>query len=225
MRRRRKDRAPARSLPRLRLLERATNEHLHELLPVPGARERVGRRARALGGTLRRRGGVGAAGELLLDTRRSDRAVGHVREGDRRPAPVLRERGDADERPVLRPAVELQVAPAATGGLRDTDLGQDLVGRQVGFEQALEEVARGDVANATRPRTTISAPSATRTVGMSRPGRRAPPSRRSSRRADLRVADLARRVRRSGTAPAGPRCSPRRGAASAPRSRPRRRPP
>ena len=53
-------RASPRCPPCLRLLERSAHQHLHELPAVLGAREGVGRRPRALRGSLRRRRRIGA---------------------------------------------------------------------------------------------------------------------------------------------------------------------
>src|ERR671919_1727112 len=123
-----------------RLLERAPDEDLDELVTILGACERVRRRTGVLGCALGRSRGIGAPGELLLDAGGVHRPVGHVRErhGGRRA--VRRERGDSDERPVLRAPIELQVAPPSPGGRGHTDLGEDLVRREIGLEQSSEEV-------------------------------------------------------------------------------------
>src|SRR5918994_2882272 len=94
-----------------RLLERAPDEDLDELVAILGACERVRRRTGVLGCALRRFRGIGATGELLLDACGVHRPVGHVRERHGGPRAGRRERRDSDERPVLRASVELQVAP------------------------------------------------------------------------------------------------------------------
>ncbi len=46
--------------------------------------------------------------------------------------------------PVERPLAELEVAPPGAAGLRDADLGDDLVLGEGGLEEPVEEVGRGD---------------------------------------------------------------------------------
>ena len=95
-----------------RLLQRAPREHAREVLAELGARRRVARRARALGRLLGRVGRVGAGGERLLDRLAREPASGPCSSARRRAEPFERDRGHADGRPVLRAAVELDVATA-----------------------------------------------------------------------------------------------------------------
>jgi hypothetical protein len=129
--------------------------------------------------------------------RRRDRRRSPTRPRRRWPHvhPAVRpDRRDADDRPVLRPALELHEAP--TGGrLRDPDLREDLVGRERRFEQGGEEVAGRDRPGPTR--------SLRDELGVERQqdgrhvaGRVTVRDRSADRAhvADLRIADLTRRV-------------------------------
>ena len=144
-----------------------------------------------------------ASADATLEARIGDRA--HVDEPDAGVA-VAPPRGDADDRPVLGPPVELLEPPPGALHLRHADLGEQLVGRQRGGEEALEEVGGGDLARAVgalgdvgRARARASSP-AGRT-----PGRRGRSSRRScpggapaDRRRGWRRGPAAGRARRAG---------------------------
>ena len=109
--------------------------------------------------------------------------------------PVRGERGDADERPVLRAAVELHVAPPAAGRLRDPDLGRG--------PRSAAGRARTGLGRSRPPR-----PCASRRSGPGRrTRRRARAARSGMSRGRVRVRDRsADRARRGG--PAGHRsCS------------------
>src|ERR687891_2281798 len=82
-----------------RLLERAPDEDLDELVTILGACERVGRRTGVLGSALGGSRGIRPTGELLLDTRGMHRPVGHVRERHGGGGAVRRERRAPHERP------------------------------------------------------------------------------------------------------------------------------
>src|SRR5262245_46928384 len=127
--------------------ERAPDEDTREVLSVLGCRVDVGGR---LGPVRRLRGGFldgCAAGERLFDGDRPERRPTHVHERDTRRAVPDRHR--ADDRPVLRPALELLVREP-TRRLRDSDLGEQLVGLEDGLEEPVKELGRADSPFTTR---------------------------------------------------------------------------
>ena len=96
---------------------------------------------------------------------------------------VVAHGGHADDRPVLGPPVELLERPPGAGHLRHPDLGEQLVGRERGLEEALKKSRDGDLALAVRARAPrIVPPSASTTAGqVRRRDRRGRASRRSCR--------------------------------------------
>ena len=100
--------------------------------------------------------GSAPAAHACLRRARPERRRAHADERDRglRDAAVRapRDRGDADRRPVLRAAPELEVAPAVVAGqLRHPHLGHDLLRPDRRLEDAAEEVRRRNGADAVRP--------------------------------------------------------------------------
>ncbi len=146
--------------------------------------------AGTFGGVRGRLGGRRAGGQRGFHPGGAQRRSSHVDQGD---AAVLD--GAADDGPVDRPLGELLERPAAGGGLRHPDLGEQFVWLELGLEQALEEL----------PDTDLPAP-----VGPARDDRRVQREQdggqvgggvgvrdRAADRAavpDLRIPDLARRV-------------------------------
>ncbi len=151
----------------------------------------VGGGTGALGGA---GGGVGRgrpAGQGGLHSGGAQRGPAHV---DQRHVAALN--GDADDGPVDGPLGELLERPAAGTGLRHPDLGEQLGRLEHGLEQALEELADRDLPE------TVGTPGDQRGIqreqhrGQVR-GRVGVRDRAADGAAvpDLRVADLARRVR------------------------------
>ena len=69
---------------------------------------------------------------------------GRVHEGDVR-ATVHSSGDDTHDRPILRAAIELLEAEAVRSGLRNSDLGEQLVGCERGLEEASEEFRRANL--------------------------------------------------------------------------------
>jgi len=129
-----------------------------EVATVLGARVGVAGRVGALIGAACGLFGRRALRECGLDSARAKRCAAHVHERDVRSC-RCRRRDGTDDRPVLRPAVEL-LEPEAASRDWDADLGEQLVRLDRRLEEPLEEVRCRDLALAVRSRTTRVASSA-----------------------------------------------------------------
>ena len=170
------------------------HEHLGEMHAVLGRGVEVALRI-GLGGRLL--GGIGdrrARRQRRRHARGQDRGRAHV-DQPHAALTVAAPGGHTDDRPVLGAAVELLEAPAGTVHLRHADLGEHLVGRERGGEEALEEVGRRDLAGAVRALRHVGGTERQRVGGQV--ARRVAVGDRATDRAavtHLRIADVAGRM-------------------------------
>ena len=163
-------------------LERAPHEHLREMRAVLGRRVEVGRRLGADGGFARAASAADAPCVSAFSTAVARSGVEPMLTSATWVPPFTR----AATAPTIAQSwarrLNFSYAKPAAPLLRHLDLGEQLVGRERGLEEALEEVGRRDRARR-RPgpatRTSRRARAAPR-AGRSR-GRRARPNRRSCR--------------------------------------------
>ena len=151
--------------------ERAADEHAREVLAVLGRRVEVAASVRCLRPRARPRRPRTRPARAPARPRVARSGVRPMFTSATCVPPFDARRDRADDRPVLGAPVELLVREARRAGLGHADLGEQLVGRERGLEEAEEEVGRGDRrARRSGPAPRTSASSASSTAGRSEAG-------------------------------------------------------